>query len=380
MVSACFHSSVVAVLVSSGTLTSIVMKIAFDQTGVGRDGVEKKFKKPWCGMLLMCLAMAVPLLKYYAYERHRDRAARDAIPPEVSMRQVGLRISVPAFFCVFGSFLQAAGLMWIPVSIYQMLQSSVIIFSALIRFVWMGKNIALYEGCGILLVVCGLSCVGLASLVSGKSSSNDSPVYFQILGMCLVLVSQALLACGSVIEESLLQGCGASPEFVCGMVGSWGTLYTLLIFIPLAQIFPGEDGDGLREDSIDTIYMVANSSSLWMFLVAFFVVVLAYNLAMRTLNKISQATTMQLLGGLRTLSVWAVALLMYFRWPQYGEKWVWSTWIELGGFIMLICGVFMYRATVKFPCFAYPDTLAAKAPSEPIESQVDQMDVSLVDN
>jgi len=369
--------------VISGTLTSIVMKIAFDQTVVGRDGVEKKFKKPWCVMLLMCLAMAVPLLKY-AYEKHRDRAARNVVTPDVSMRKVALRISVPAFLCVFGTFLQAAGLMWIPVSIYQMLQSSVIIFSALIRFLWMGKKIALYEGCGILLVAGGLSCVGLASLVqpqeSGKSSSNDSPIYFQILGMCLVLLSQGLLACGSVIEESLLQGCGASPEFVCGMVGVWGTLYTLFIFVPLAQNFPGEDGDGLREDSIDTIHMVVNSSSLWMFLVAFFVVVLAYNLAMRTLNKISQATTMQLLGGLRTLSVWAVALLMYFRWPQYGEKWVWSTWIELGGFVMLICGVFMYKATIKFPCFAYPDALTTKAPSELRESQVDPIDVSLVDN
>jgi hypothetical protein len=388
MVSSFFQSSVVTVMVSSGTLVSIVMKILYDTTAVGRDGVEKKFKKPWCAMMLMSLAMATTLLKF-AYERRRDRAAaaRDVTTTTTevvgSLRMVALRIAIPAFLCLFGTFLQSCALLWIPVSIYQMLQSSVIIFAALVRFLWMGKSIARHEACGILLVALGLSSVGLASILAGKGATSEAPLYLQVVGMCMVLISQAFLAVSSVIEERLLQGCGASAEFVCGMVGCWGMLYCLLIFLPLAQNFPGADGNGLREDSIDTLYMVKNSSSLQMLLAAFFVVILAYNLSMRTLNKISQATTMQLLGGLRTLSVWAVALLMYFHWPQYGEKWVWSTWIELAGFLVLICGVFMYRATFRFPCFVYPDALlVAKSPATSIESQVDDAGLAstLVEN
>merc|ERR1712032_772668 len=84
------------------------------------------------------------------------------------------------------------------------------------------------------------------------------------------------------------------------------------------------------------------------------VVILLHNATMRILISITQATTMQVLGGMRTLSVWLVALLMYFEWPQYGERWAWYTWIELSGFLILMLGVFLYRATFKLPCFDYP--------------------------
>ena len=43
------------------------------------------------------------------------------------------------FSYVSGAF-KAVGLLWTPVSVYQMLQSSIIIFSAVIRFCWMGKG------------------------------------------------------------------------------------------------------------------------------------------------------------------------------------------------------------------------------------------------
>lgn len=75
--------------------------------------------------------------------------------------------------------------------------------------------------------------------------------------------------------------------------------------------------------------MIKASPTIRLLLLAFFVVILLYNATMRMLISITQATTMQVLGGMRTLCVWLVALLMYFEWPQYGEKWVWSTWIEL---------------------------------------------------
>lgn len=245
----------------------------------------------------------------------------------------------------------------------------------------MGKRIACYEACSIALVACGLSSVGVAAMLKGSDGNNDSLVSFQILGMIFVLATQAFLAVSSVIEERLLQGCGAPAEFVCGMVGAWGMLFTCVIFIPIAQFLLGADGSGVHEDSINTLYMIKNSTSLQLLLCAYLVVILGFNLAMRILNKISQATTIQFLSGLRTLCVWVVALLMYLQWPQYGEKWVWSTWIEFGGFMMLITGVFMYMATFKFPCFKYAVTAVETQPPEIVcdnTSQISQGGTSLI--
>merc|ERR1719454_2569021 len=133
MASAYYHAIVVALFVGSGTLVSIVMKIAFETKAAGRDEEEKKFNKPWCAMFLMCLAMSSVLLKY-AYDQRRARARSLVTQSQMPIRSLALKVATPAFLQLFGTFLQAAGLMWISVSVYQMLQSSIIIFSAIVRF------------------------------------------------------------------------------------------------------------------------------------------------------------------------------------------------------------------------------------------------------
>jgi len=204
----------------------------------------------------------------------------------------------------------------------------------------------------VALTTLGLIGVGAASIVSGGAAATSS-ITMQMIGIGLCLVSQAILALEAVIEERVMQGSGASPDFVCGMVGVWCLVYSLVFFLPVAQMLPGEEGNGLREDSIDTLYMIWNSNTIKLFLLLCFVVILVYNLAMRVLIKITQATTVQVLGGMRSLCVWVAALLMYFVYPQYGEQWRNATWIELAGFVVLMTGVFTYKALVKWPCFSY---------------------------
>lgn len=365
MASACHQAIVTAIFVGSGTLVSIVMKITFDMTAPDKDGTQRKFHKPWCAMLLMCCAMASLLFKYAHDKRHGARCITGA-----TVCRVALKIAVPSFLQLFGTFLQAAGLMWTPVSVYQMLTSATVIFSAMIRYFLLGKGLAGFEACGIVLVTVGLSGVGAASIVFGSSAGNSSPIALQILGIVFLLCAQAILALEAVLEERVLQCFSAPPEFVCGMMGLWGIVYTLLIFIPLAQELPGVEGVGLHEDSEETLYMIMGSHAIQALLLIFFVAVLLYNITMRMLISMSQATTMQVLVGLRTLCVWAVALLMYDQWPEYGERWVWSTWIELGAFLVLILGVFIYRGMIKLPCFEYP------TPAKPLQLQDIPDDVS----
>lgn len=285
---------------------------------------------------------------------------------QFSASTVAFKTAIPAFLCLFGTFLQAAGLIFLPVSVYQMLASSIIMFSAIVRFFWMGKGLARFEACGIVLTALGLTLVGIASIVSGEGSSSQSSVGMLLVGIVLELSAQAVLAFEAVMEERLLHGFSAPPEFVCGIVGSWGLLYTCVIFLPIAQFINGDEGNGLHEDSIETLNMIMDSPTIRLLLLIFFVAILLYNLMFRLLISITQATTMQVLGGLRTLCVWVVALLMYFEWPQYGEKWAASSWIELSGFFILMFGVFLYRATFKLPCFEYqpPNDAMRQPPNE----------------
>merc|ERR1712151_703120 len=104
----------------------------------------------------MCIAMMSVLLKWWL-DQHRG--ARSLSGSGIPWRKAGMKLAVPGFLSTFGTFVQAVGLLMIPVSIYQMLMSSNIIFSAIIRFVWLGKRLTSFELCGISLTVIGLTAV-----------------------------------------------------------------------------------------------------------------------------------------------------------------------------------------------------------------------------
>ena len=40
---------------------------------------------------------------------------------------------------------------------------------------------------------------------------------------------------------------------------------------------------------------------------------------------------------------------------RYGEEWSKYSWMELGGFVLLITGTLMYKEIVRFRCFNYHD-------------------------
>lgn len=76
-----------------------------------------------------------------------------------------------------------------------------------------------------------------------------------ILGMTLVFVAQGIQALQTVIEEHLLQGIEAPANMVVGMEGVWGFVLTAFVALPIAAVLPGEEGSGLHEDFIDSLYL-----------------------------------------------------------------------------------------------------------------------------
>ena len=57
------------------------------------------------------------------------------------------------------------------------------------------------------------------------------------------------------VEEHLLQGVDAPSLLVVGMEGFWGFLLTAFVALPIAYVLPGEEGQGLHEDFIDSLIL-----------------------------------------------------------------------------------------------------------------------------
>ena len=52
-----------------------------------------------------------------------------------------------------------------------------------------------------------------------------------------------------------MQGVDAPSLLVVGMEGFWGFLLTAFVALPIAYVLPGEEGQGLHEDFIDSLIL-----------------------------------------------------------------------------------------------------------------------------
>ena len=72
----------------------------------------------------------------------------------------------------------------------------------------------------------------------------------------LSYLSANALKCSLIfLEEHLLQGVDAPSLLVVGMEGFWGFLLTAFVALPIAYVLPGEEGQGLHEDFIDSLIL-----------------------------------------------------------------------------------------------------------------------------
>jgi len=261
---------------------------------------------------------------------------------------------------LLATFMQCASLVFTNASIWQMLRGSIIIFAALIRFLYLRKRTQPFEIVGIVIVVVALCVVGLASIYSpSPEAAVQSTALEKIAGVLLILGAQATQGLQMVVEEKLLHDVEADPMFIVAAEGFWGLLFTTCIFMPLAQFaLKGTgtlDGSGIYENCFpEDFWMPLHSGRIALFSFSYMVFVMLYNMTGMMITEMTQATTRQVLDAGRTLGVWATFVLIG---GNMGEPLGWYSWIEAGGFVLLVAGMFVYYRVVELP---YPGLYPAE--------------------
>ena len=77
-------------------------------------------------------------------------------------RSVYYKVLYPAFCDFLASFIMFVGLLWIPVSIWQMIRGSIILFTGLIRQYWLKKPLNKSEWTSLFVIFFSLILVGAA--------------------------------------------------------------------------------------------------------------------------------------------------------------------------------------------------------------------------
>ena len=98
-------------------------------------------------------------------------------------KSVYYKVFAPAFCDCFASFIMFVGLLWIPISIWQMIRSSIILFTGLIRQFWLKKPLSKSEWWALIVIFFSLLIVGSAYCllvcftveISSAAVSTSSP-------------------------------------------------------------------------------------------------------------------------------------------------------------------------------------------------------------
>jgi len=286
------------------------------------------------------------------YEKYQDPSEyRNNYPPLFNFRFL-----IPTICDIVASVSSMIGLSIISPSIWQMLRGARILFSTLLSILFLKRHVHIHNWIGISIVFMGLVIVGLSQYFSDNNKHTSENI---ILGISATLFAQIFESCQMVTEEILLQNQSYHPLNVVGMEGMWGVLLVGIFFLPTLYFVPGSDSKIVmcfQENYIDAFFQIKHSWVLQLFIVLFVAAVAMFAFSAVSVTKYLSAVYRTLLDSFRTVGVWIVGLVLFYGFDleNYGEVWSYWSYLQLGGFFLMISGSLIYNESVKLPFLEYP--------------------------
>ena len=188
-----YQVHVLLFLVNCCIIFYVGLRSSYQTESIGRDGQYHHFEKPWFSNFIMFFGMTFLFFKFEVFNDssvfyHRSLLVRMKRKSRKILNQrrnycillylfivicrhsenrrpdkrVYYKVFSPAFCDFFASFIMFVGLLWIPISIWQMIRSSIILFTGLIRQFWLKKPLKKSEWWALIVIFFSLLVVGSA--------------------------------------------------------------------------------------------------------------------------------------------------------------------------------------------------------------------------
>ncbi|EJU04002.1 hypothetical protein DACRYDRAFT_76280 [Dacryopinax primogenitus] len=341
----------------------------------------------------------LPVLAQYLLSRRHIRLEESGLPEEVDGQEVaqngnvdadadGVRVEkakpmtgwtlcllfFPAFFDICGTTLMNVGLLYTPVSIYQMTRGALVLWVGLFSVLFLRRRLWIYQWLALMTVMGGVCVVGVAGslakergiipqkpeevgeairvvarwLVKVRAEREEKPATAVAVGVLFVLFAQIFTACQFVVEEKIMERYSVGPLLAVGMEGLFGTLTTLAA-MPILSLFashsPFFDFPRGWDQIIHSQPVIRGS-------VAIALSIALFNFFGLSVTRHVSATARSTTDTCRTLGIWLVSLGLGWEHLTYP----WSI-LQVTGFALLVYGTFLFNNLVSPPSFLRPHTV-----------------------
>uniref|UniRef100_A0AC34QG22 Sugar phosphate transporter domain-containing protein n=2 Tax=Panagrolaimus sp. JU765 TaxID=591449 RepID=A0AC34QG22_9BILA len=340
-------------MVVTGSLNTLAAKWA-DLIKV--DGTY--FNHPFFQAICMFIGEFCCLIVYFIYHFIKKRLWRrrhfegqggavfdidDNEEPTVPMFNI-LIFFPPAMCDVMATSLMYIGLNLTSASSYQMLRGAVIIFTGLLSVGFLNARLQGFKWLGMGLVTLGLVVVGVSDIYFDDKPNDD--INGIITGNLLIIMAQIIVAIQMVTEQKFLTQYDVPALLAVGLEGLFGMVVLTLLLIPFYYIHVpstfSTNPYGRLEDIFFAFKEIRDNPLILAALGLTIVSIAFFNFAGVTVTKRLSATTRMVLDSVRTFVIWMVSI------PLFGEQFI---AVQILGFALLICGMFIYNDLVIGPFF-----------------------------
>lgn len=253
-------------------------------------------------------------------------------------------LSIPAICDIMGTTLMNLGLVYTPVSIYQMTRGALILFVALFSIIFLKHTISRVEWFALFTVVLGITIVGLSgnSGSSSNSSTTTEPALNPkiLLGISMILLAQVFTASQFVVEEHIIKNWTVEPLKLVGWEGTFGGIITL-IGMTLLYVLIGYNTDG-PFDMKNSFQELFSSETIMYSSICIMISIGLFNFIGITLTSKLSATARSTIDTCRTLLVWVVSI--YLGWESF-------VFLQFIGFMFLVFGTLVFNGAINIDAY-----------------------------
>ncbi|TFK55226.1 hypothetical protein OE88DRAFT_1805602 [Heliocybe sulcata] len=298
---------------------------------------------------------------------------------------------LPAACDLTGTTLMNVGLLYTPVSIYQMTRGALVLFVGVLSVIFLKRRLFLYQWLSLVTVMIGISLVGLAGSMVKDAVRNEPDLLTRdagvpppepidkpepttvFVGVLFVLFAQIFTATQFVVEEKILGHYTVAPLVAVGYEGLFGFL-TIMILLPIISLFRtgsppptllaarafAESPYARWFDLKQGWQEIVSTPAVLYSSVAIALSIAFFNFFGLSVTRHVSATVRSLTDTCRTLCIWVISLGLGW------EKLVWPvSLLQVLGFGLLVYGTFTFNSIVRPPKFLLPRSSDAALASTP---------------
>lgn len=246
--------------------------------------------------------------------------------PEGSQSKISLtqnyRLAIPAVCDLCCTTLLNVGLIYVPVSIYQMMRGSVVLFVAIMSVLFLKRRITRLEWISLVFVTIGVFLVGMSGSSKAHAPVDDSGAApasvdnsaMVVFGIILIVCATLLQAVQFVVEEHILEKHPVLPLQIVYTEGFYGSVILVssmvVLYFIVGALTPSSQFKESPFNLVEAVSQVAHSKQIFLSSICIMISIALFNFCGITITHQISATARSTIDTCRTLIVWTLAIIM----------------------------------------------------------------------